>query len=72
MAVEAVARKWGNSIGIVFPKDFVEKAHLKPNDKVVIEVIKAVDLSNIFGSLKTKGKRMSGQEFKDMVKEGWF
>ncbi len=28
----------------------------------------AADLTDIFGSLKRK---MSGQEFKDMVREGW-
>lgn len=71
MAVEATARRWGNSLGIVFPKDFVESNNIRPNDRIFVEVVKEADLSDVFGSLKTKGKRMSGQAFKDMVREGW-
>ncbi|MFZ2456274.1 MAG: hypothetical protein WAX07_07345 [Candidatus Altiarchaeia archaeon] len=68
MAVEVTLRKWGNSIGIVFPKEYVKERNLKPNQKIVVEVTRKADLRKIFGSLPSK---MSGQEFKDMVKEGW-
>ncbi len=68
MAVEAVARKWGNSIGIILPKGFVEKNHIKPKQKILLEVVKKADLSDVFGTSKI---RMSGQAFKDMVREGW-
>lgn len=66
---ECIPRKWGNSLGIVFPKEVVEKASIKAKKKIRVLIReKEVDLSEIFGSLKTK---MSGQEFKDMVREGW-
>ena len=68
MATEVMVRKWGNSIGVVFPKEFVEKKHLKVNEKIVVEIVKEADLRDIFGSLKRKA---SGQEFKDMVRRGW-
>ena len=68
MAVEVTLRKWGNSIGVVFPKEFVKERNLKPNQKIVVEVTRKADLRKIFGSLPRK---MTGQEFKDMVKEGW-
>ena len=68
MAVEVVVRKLGNSFGVLFSKNFVKEQKLKPNQKILVEVVKKSDLSNIFGSIKTG---MSGQEFKDMVRKGW-
>jgi len=71
MTTEVTVRKWGNSLGVILPKELVEKRHLKENDKIVlIDVVKEVDLTNIFGSLKGKLK-LSGQELKDMAREGW-
>lgn len=68
MAIEVVLKRWGNSMGVVLPKEMVEKEELKENQRVLIEVIKEADLTDIFGTLKRK---MSGQEFKDMVRKGW-
>ena len=68
MATEAIIRKWGNSYGITLPKDLMEKKHLKENDRVIVQVVKEEDLSDIYGSLPRK---MSGQEFKNMVRKGW-
>ncbi len=68
MATEVSIRKWGNSMGIVLPKEFIEEKSLKENDRILIEVAKKADLSKLFGKLSRK---MSGQEFKDMVRNGW-
>lgn len=68
MAVEVVIKKWGNSMGIVLPKDVVEKNKLKENETILVELVKAAHLTKVFNSLKRK---MSGQEFKNMVREGW-
>ena len=68
MPAEITLKKWGNSVGAVLPKEFVEARGLKENDKVIIDIVKKADLTKIFGSLKGK---MSGQEFKDMVRKGW-
>ena len=68
MATEVTVRKWGSSIGVVFPKEFTKKNHLKVNEKVLVEVVKEADLEEIFGSLKRKA---TGQEFKDLVRRGW-
>lgn len=68
MATEVTAKKWGNSLGIVLPKELVDKEHLHEDDTFLIQVVKEADLSDIFGSLPRK---MSGQAFKDMVKKGW-
>ena len=68
MAVEIMLRKWGNSIGGVFPKSFVEEKGLKANDTVWVDVVKRVDLTPIFGSLKFK---KSAQQMKDEERKGW-
>ena len=70
MATDVVVRKWGNSLAVILPNEFVKEKHLKENDVFSIEIVKKADLSDMFGSLKGKLK-MSGQEFKDMAREGW-
>ena len=68
MAVEVTLRRWGNSIGGVFPKNFVEEQNLKPDDIVLVEVVKKADLRDVFGTLKLS---KSSQELKDEARKGW-
>ncbi len=69
MAVEVIVKKWGNSMGVILPKELVERQRLKEKDTIFIDVVKEVDLSDIFGSAPKR--IMSGQRFKDMVRKGW-
>lgn len=66
--METTIRKVGNSVGLVLSKEFLQKEHLKINEKVEVLIAKKANLSDVFGSLKTK---TSGQKFKDLVREGW-
>ena len=68
MAVEIKVKQWGNSLGCIFPKEFVKANNLKEDSSIIIEIVKKADLTNVFGTVKMK---MSGQEFKDMVRKGW-
>ena len=61
-------KKWGNSLGIVIPKEAVEKEELKENDKIKIKIRKEFDYSDVFGTLKMT---MPPQKFKDLAREGW-
>ena len=70
LTVETKTRKWGNSLGIVLPKELVDKEHLYENEKVRVFVVREHTLADSFGALKGKLK-MTGQEFKDMVRKGW-
>ncbi|HIH12296.1 TPA: AbrB/MazE/SpoVT family DNA-binding domain-containing protein [Candidatus Woesearchaeota archaeon] len=70
MVAETIIKKWGNSLGVVLPKELVDFQHLKENDKVTVFLVKEADLSSSYGALKGKLK-MSGQEFKNMVRKGW-
>ncbi len=68
METEAIARKWGDSIGFIIPKDVAEREKIKPDSKVKFEIIKVSDISDTFGRLKRK---VSGQEFKNRARSGW-
>ncbi|MEK6891502.1 MAG: hypothetical protein AABX03_05200 [Nanoarchaeota archaeon] len=68
MAIQTSVKKWGNSMGIILPKNFVEEKKLEENDIVIVNVVKKANISHLVGSLKRK---MSGQEFKEMVKKEW-
>jgi len=69
MAVEVRLKKWGNSIGIILPREVVDKENLKEKDKILINIIKEADLSDIFGLIKKR--KMSGQEMKDLSRKEW-
>ena len=68
MATAVTVKKWGNSMGVILPRGLIERTGLKENDKVLVDVVKEANLGNLFGTLKRK---MPGQSFKDMVREGW-
>ena len=66
MAIEVEIKKWGNSLGIIIPKEILLKEGLKEKDKILVNIVRKSDIHSYFGSLKRKS---SGQEFKDLVKE---
>lgn len=68
MAIEVEIKKWGNSIGIILPKFIIDSQGLKEKDKIIINLVKKADIHKTFGSQK---RSMTGQEFKDMVRQGW-
>lgn len=62
-----VAKKWGNSIGVIIPKEIVETAGIKPEQSVSIEVKPMKNpLAELFGKFKTKKPT---QQIKDELKK---
>ena len=48
-------KKWGNSLGLLIPKDEVEYLNLKENQQVVVEIVKTENpLKELFGFGKEK------------------
>jgi antitoxin component of MazEF toxin-antitoxin module len=68
MSVEVKLRKWGNSIGLVLPKEYSKSQNLKENQTVRISVVKETDLSSMYGKLKGK-INLSSQKFKDELRK---
>ena len=67
--IDVITRKWGNSIGIILPKEAIEKEHIRENQKINILISKKTNVLNeTFGMLKRKLKK-SSQEMKDELRE---
>lgn len=67
MFIRTTLRRWGNSYGVVIPKDSALKEGIKENDEVEILVKKAVDIRTLFGKYKFEDV----QKAKDELREGW-
>ncbi|MBD3164065.1 AbrB/MazE/SpoVT family DNA-binding domain-containing protein [Candidatus Woesearchaeota archaeon] len=52
----AKTKQWGNSIGIIIPKDVVREMNIKPDEEICIEVTakKGNVLKELFGALPSK------------------
>ena len=63
-------KSWGNSLGIIVPKEKTEKEHLKINQevKVIITPKKMLKVKDIFGKLKN-WKRSTEEIMKNIDKE---
>lgn len=62
-------REWGNSFGIVIPRELVIKEGFKVNDIVNVNIDKKKNLDEFFG--KGKGKIKNVQREKDEAKRLW-
>jgi hypothetical protein len=62
-------REWGNSYGIVIPKELVIKEGFKVNDCVTVSINKKKTLEGFFG--KGKGKIKDAQKEKDEARKIW-
>lgn len=73
MQIETTTRRWGNSLGIILPKDFVRKKNLNENMKIRVEVTTDKDINGIdeiFGMIKRK--KISSQKIKDLTRKEEF
>ena len=62
---ETKLKAWGNSIGIVLPKEDIKKEglHIDQKVKVIITPVKTLKVKDIFGKLKLK------KSTKELLKE---
>ncbi len=67
MAIRTVVRKWGNSLGVVIPREEASKEGIKENDEVEVVVRKATDIRQLFGKYKFKDL----QAVKEELRKGW-
>ena len=62
-------KEWGNSLGIVIPKEIVIKEDLKAEDHVPVIITKKDTLEDFFGKLK--GSKIDPQKMKDESRKIW-
>ena len=65
---KAKIREWGNSLGVIIPKDIVIKEELRPNDQVTITISKGENLEGFFGKMKAN---VDAQKMKDESRKIW-
>ncbi len=64
MIIEVKTKRWGNSVGVIIPSETIENLNIKPDEKIVIEIIKKENvLKELFGSMKFD------KPIKEIVKE---
>ena len=68
MKVSARIRRIGNSLGIIIPREEVDMGKIKEGDLVEVEVLRCINLKEIFGSVKF---RRTAQELKDEMRREW-
>ena len=62
-------REWGNSLGIIIPKEIVIREDLKPNDEITIKISKKDNLEDFFG--KGKHIKINSQKMKNEGRKAW-
>ncbi|MDV3244423.1 MAG: AbrB/MazE/SpoVT family DNA-binding domain-containing protein [Nitrososphaerales archaeon] len=67
MQTKSKLKRWGNSYGVVVPKEIVEKEGLKEGELVEISVRRAVDVVRLFGKYQFKDL----QAEKESMRKGW-
>ncbi len=66
---EARIKKWGNSFGMVIPKEIMENAHLKINENVKVLIVREnMNFEKLFGKYKNRAKK-STQKIKDQMRK---
>jgi antitoxin component of MazEF toxin-antitoxin module len=60
--INCKTKKWGNSLGIVIPKEEVQHLELKEDQQIVVEIIKTEHpLKELFGA--AKNNKITKEEF---------
>lgn len=67
MSIRTVLKRWGNSYGVVIPRDVAARESIKENDEVEVIIRKAVDIRSLFGKYRFDDV----QRLKDELREGW-
>ena len=68
--VESTLREWGRSIGVVVPKEAIEKEHMKKGDTVKLLIVRKTNaLRDTFGTFRFK--KSTDQMLKEIDEEGW-
>lgn len=69
MEAEVIAKKWGNSFGVILPSEIVKGENIKENEKIVIEIKKRQLGRALTGILKDW--RKDPQTIKEEARRGW-
>ena len=60
-------KRWGNSYGVIVPREIVDREGLREGEVVEISVRRAADVGRLFG--KYRFRNLQAQ--KEAMKKGW-
>jgi len=60
----AKLKRWGNSYGVVVPRDLAEKEGLKEGEEIEISVRKVSDIKHLFGKYPFKDLQLEKEEMR--------
>ncbi|MHB8568404.1 MAG: AbrB/MazE/SpoVT family DNA-binding domain-containing protein [Nitrososphaerales archaeon] len=60
-------KRWGNSFGVIIPREIVEKEGLEEGEEVEISVRKPTDIKQLFGKYPFKNIQLQ----KERMRKGW-
>jgi antitoxin component of MazEF toxin-antitoxin module len=63
--IEAELKEWGNSTGVILPKEELKKLNVKKGDIVLIDVVK----KRIDGFGMDKGRKFKGKKLKPFMRD---
>jgi antitoxin component of MazEF toxin-antitoxin module len=71
--INTIVKKWGNSYGIILPKELVQSQELKEGARIdiIVQPRKKTKVKDIFGILKGKLKKDTDQIMDEVDKELW-
>lgn len=67
--VKGRIREWGNSLGVVIPREKVEEAGLVKDQEVTLDVKAENPIKAVFGMLKDN--KIDAQKAKDELRKEW-
>lgn len=67
MHAKSKLKRWGNSYGVIVPKELIEKEGIKEGELVEISVRRTVDVRRLFGRYRFKNL----QAQKESMRKGW-
>ncbi len=55
MSLAVTTKQWGNSVGVIIPKEVVDTLHIKPGEELIMNIEKKQNvLKELFGALPFK------------------
>ncbi|MEK6894246.1 MAG: hypothetical protein AABX10_02170 [Nanoarchaeota archaeon] len=70
MKIVVKPKIWGNSLGIVIPRDIVKRAKITPETEIVVIIERENPIKELFGSLR--GWKIDAQKMKDDIRREEF
>ena len=67
--ISCKTKKWGSSMGIIIPKEVVEKEKIKVGEQIILQITPRLKCKDIFGMFPNW--KRSTAEIKKEIKKGW-